>query len=120
MVLSYRLDDPYEPGDLPDVPAFIRPLLELESEAPGSWYINAVAVAPEAEGRGYGRQLMDIAERLGHDHGVSELSLIVAEDNTRARGLYERVGYADRSRRRAVPAPGLPDHGHWILMAKAL
>ncbi len=120
MVLSYRLDDPYDTGNLSVVPSFIRPLIELESEAAGSWYINAVAVGPHAEGRGYGRTLMDIAERLGHDDGASELSLIVAADNTRARGLYERLGYSDRSRRRAEPAPGLPDHGDWILMVKAL
>jgi ribosomal protein S18 acetylase RimI-like enzyme len=120
MVLSYRLDDPYDVGDPSAVPSFVRPLIELESEAAGSWYINAVAVHHNAEGRGYGRSLMDIAERLGRDDGASELSLIVATDNTRARGLYERLGYVDRSRRRAEAAPGLPDHGDWILMVKAL
>jgi ribosomal protein S18 acetylase RimI-like enzyme len=120
MVLSYRLDDPYDTGDVSAVPRFVRPLIELESEAAGSWYINAVAVDQRAEGRGYGRTLMDIAGRLGINDGASELSLIVAADNTRARGLYERLGYVDRSHRRAEPAPGLPDHGDWVLMVKAL
>lgn len=120
MVLSYRLDDPYDCDDLSSVPSFVRPLIELESRAPASWYINAVAVDRRAEGQGYGRALMKIAEGLGSDHGADELSLIVAADNHRARGLYERLGYEERTRRRAVPAPGLPDHGEWVLMIKSL
>jgi len=120
MVLSYRLDDPYDFGDLSLVPSFIRPMIELESEAAGSWYVNAVAVDPKAEGHGYGRTLMTIAERLGSDDGANEISLIVSAGNDRAIGLYSRLGYLERSRRRAIPAPGMPDHGDWILMFKVL
>ncbi len=40
MVLAYRQPDPYDTGNLDDYPAPVRPLVELEAQAPGSWYIN--------------------------------------------------------------------------------
>lgn len=120
MLLGYPLDDPYDPGDLSRVPALVVPLLELEARAPGSWYVNAVAVDPSHEGRGIGRALMALAETIGRECGTSEVSLIVAEENTRATSLYERLGYAERDRRPIVPFPGFAHGGDWVLMVKAL
>ena len=76
--------------------------------------------APGFEGRGHGRALMDLAEDLGRDHGAAEVSLIVAEQNSRARGLYERLGYAVRDRRPAVRCADLEHAGDWLLMVKPL
>jgi len=120
MLLSYRLDDTSDGGDVTEVPDIVRPLIELEAAAPGSWYVNAVAVAPGFEGRGHGRALMDLAEDLGRDHGAAEVSLIVAGQNSRARGLYERLGYAVRDRRPVVRCADLEHAGDWLLMVKPL
>lgn len=120
MLLSYRLDDPYGADDMSQVPEMVRPLIELEARAPGSWYVNAVAIKPGFEGRGYGRAFMDLAEALGRDRRATEVSLIVAEENTRARGLYERLGYAVRAHRAVCAFPGFPHSGDWLLMVKPL
>ena len=42
MILSYKLPDPYLPGDLAEYPELVHPLIRLETQVPGSWYINAV------------------------------------------------------------------------------
>jgi ribosomal protein S18 acetylase RimI-like enzyme len=120
MLLSYRLDDPYDAGDLEQVPDVVRPLIELEAQAPGSWYVNAVAVAAGFEGRGHGRALMGLAEDLGREAGATEISLIVADENDRARGLYERLGYVVRDRRPVVGFPGFAHAGDWVLMVRPL
>ena len=36
MIVSYRQPDPYETGDLLECPDVVRPLRELEAQAPGS------------------------------------------------------------------------------------
>ena len=50
MLLGYRQPDPYDAGDLDELPAIVRPLVELEALAPGSWYLNGLAVFPEFAG----------------------------------------------------------------------
>jgi ribosomal protein S18 acetylase RimI-like enzyme len=98
----------------------VRPLGEHESEAPGSWYVNALAVFPEYRVRGLGSQLLAEAERIaGHVRG-STLSIIVADQNEVAKRLYLRTGYRAVARRPLVAFPGLPHRGDWVLMTKAL
>ena len=36
----------------------------MEALAPGSWYVNALAVLPEFQGRGLGARLLKLAEEL--------------------------------------------------------
>jgi len=120
MVLGYRLPDPYELPALADVPGLIVPLLELEAQVPGSWYLNAIAVADGFEGRGLGRRLLALASELARRQGATEMSLIVAEENARARGLYERTGFVAQDRRAIVPFPGFVHAGNWVLLVKPL
>lgn len=120
LLLGYRLADPYDTGDLSALPDLVRPLVELESEAPGSWYVNALALFPEYRGRGLGSQLLAEAERIaGHLRG-STLSIIVADQNEGAKRLYLRTGYRAVARRPLVAFPGLPHTGDWVLMTKAV
>ena len=51
-LVGYRLDDPYELGDLDALPELVRPLVELEALAPGSWYVNVLATFPEFRRQG--------------------------------------------------------------------
>ena len=62
MILSYRQPDPYQTGDLSQYPDLVRPLVELEARAPGSWYVNAIATFEQHRGKGAGRKLMADAE----------------------------------------------------------
>lgn len=118
MLLGYKLPDPYELPSMEDVPAVVRPLLELESLVPGSWYVNAVATDFAYRGQRIGRRLMDLAEQLPAQSSADVVSLIVAEENAPAMGLYRKLGYQIRERRQIVQYPECSHTGCWILMSK--
>jgi ribosomal protein S18 acetylase RimI-like enzyme len=118
MLLGYRQPDPYDPGDLSDLPAVVRPMVELEALAPGSWYVNALAVFPAFRGRGLGSGLLALAVRLAGESGARALSVIVAAENAPARALYERNGYRAAARRPVVAFSGFAHGGDWMLMVK--
>ena len=120
MLLGYRLPDPHDTGSLEEVPAPVRPMLELEAMAPGTWYVNAVASAPAHRGHGIGTRLMQYAETLARESGAGGLSLIVARDNDRAVRLYQTLGYRETARRPIVPIPESPHEGDWLLMTKSV
>ncbi|NIC06577.1 GNAT family N-acetyltransferase [Billgrantia bachuensis] len=118
MLLGYRIPDPYEIGPLDEIPAVVRPLVEMEALVPGSWYVNAVATDSAHRGQGVGRILMEEAERLAAEARAATLSLIVAEQNAAALQLYEKLGYQIQARRPIVQFPRCPHTGDWILMIK--
>lgn len=71
----------------------ILALIETEVRDDHFWIEN-VAVAPEAQGRGLGRQLMALAEARAREAGRKELRLLtngLMEANVR---LYRELGYA--------------------------
>lgn len=57
--------------------------------------IHDLAVVPARRGQGIGRALLDAVQRLAVQRDCCKLTLEVQEDNTRARGLYQRFGFAD-------------------------
>lgn len=118
LLLGYRLADPYETGDLDTLPALVRPLVELESIAPASWYVNALAAFPQYRNRGLGSRLLAEAERIARAERAPSLSLIVADANEGAMRLYLRSGYVEAGRRHLVPFPGLLHRGDWVLLTK--
>lgn len=120
MLLSYKLPDPYELGPLDDMPSVVHPLVELESLVPGSWYVNAVATAAVYRGRRIGHELMVFAEQLAGESRAAAVSLIVAEDNVPAMGLYRKLGYQVMERRPIIQYPGCRHTGDWVLMSKQL
>ena len=58
MLIGYPIDDPYDMGNLEETPEAFRPLVELEAQVPGSWYVNVVAVHAEHRSRGLGSRLL--------------------------------------------------------------
>lgn len=120
MLLSYGLPDPYDLGDLDDYPAVVRPLVELEAEAAGSWYINAVATYERFRGRGVASALMSACAETARQAGASGISLIVASENRKAYDLYLRLGYRQIGSRPLVTFPGGPGGGQWLLMVRSL
>lgn len=57
----------------------------------GSPYINSIAVASEARGRGVGAALLRFAEK--HFAGRGQIFLLVSSFNARAQKFYRREGY---------------------------
>ncbi|WP_414652803.1 GNAT family acetyltransferase [Hansschlegelia sp.] len=58
-------------------------------------WVYYLAVDPEHQGRGFGRAMMEAAERWLAARGVWKLQLLVRGDNAAARGFYEALGYRD-------------------------
>jgi ribosomal protein S18 acetylase RimI-like enzyme len=55
--------------------------------------INAIAVRPDAQGRGVGRRLLKSAEKAARARSSLSLSLATGERNWRARRLFEAGGF---------------------------
>ena len=83
-----------------------------------SYYVCGMAVDEEHRGKGIGTGLLDEAEQTCRKLGFQKLSLIVFEQNVKARRLYERYGYAERRRHPVVPHPLIHYTGDALLMVK--
>ena len=60
--------------------------------------IENVAVAPNAQGRGLGRELMAFAERRAAELGMAELRLYTNQLMTENLALYPALGYTETGR----------------------
>ncbi len=118
-LIGYALAEKPEPID-EDVPPMLVPLLELENEVPGTWYINVLAVYPEFRGSGYGSELLGVAENLAKDARCSGMSLITSDANVGARRLYERHGFSEHSTRPIIKEDWEHSGNTWVLMLKHL
>lgn len=75
--------------------------VEVAYRQPGLWsfnrprqvYLSNLAVREGCRRQGVARRLLRTAEKLSLDWGFQELSLHVMTDNTRARQLYQTMGY---------------------------
>jgi ribosomal protein S18 acetylase RimI-like enzyme len=117
-LIGYAL--PKQPEPIPaDLPAMVRPLQELENLAPGTWYVNVLALYPEFRGRGLGTGLLGLADRIAADLRTEGLSIIVSDGNAGARRLYERCGYRQAGTQPMVKEGGWESTGNnWVLMVK--
>lgn len=110
---------PDVPGPVPqDMPAMFVPLQELENLAPGTWYVNVLAVLPQFRGTGLGTRLLQRAEEISGALGKRGLSVVVSDANAGARRLYERVGYRQAASRPMIKNGWQNDGRDWILLTK--
>lgn len=119
-LIGYPLEDEPQPSSYEDMPAMFVPMQQLEDLAPGTWYVNVLATYPEFRGRGYGRALMAIAERMAQDCGKAALSIIVSDANAGAWRLYGGLGYRDCARRAMVKEQWEGAGENWVLFVKQL
>jgi ribosomal protein S18 acetylase RimI-like enzyme len=61
-------------------------------------FVAYTAVEPFARGRGAGRAMMNAAEDYARAHGLRYVSLMVTDDNTPARALYDNAGFVTERR----------------------
>ena len=120
MILSYRQPEPYEIGALSEYHEVIHPLIKLEAQAPGSWYVNAVASYEGHRGKGVATMLMADAEARARAAGCRLMSLIVGSENAGARRFYRALGFSDAASFPAVPLRGGEYRGLWVLMTKRI
>ena len=119
-LVGYPLDDNPDPVDYDDMPAMFVPLQQLEDMVPGTWYVNVLATYPQCRGRGYGSELLALAEAVARDCGKRGLSIIVADTNCGARKLYQRTGYLEHGQREMVKEDWQHPGVNWILLLKEL
>lgn len=96
--------------DVPDV------LAPYSLEAPGTWYICALAVFPEFRGQGIGTQFLALAHQQAAARGFAELSLLCFEQNTGAFRLYQQQGFHVIDRALVIPHPLIHHTGDILLM----
>jgi ribosomal protein S18 acetylase RimI-like enzyme len=56
-------------------------------------WVYYVAVSPESQGIGLGRQIMDAAEAWLKKRGVWKMQVLIRADNETVKHFYERLGY---------------------------
>lgn len=56
-------------------------------------WVYYLAVVPDTQGRGLGRQMMRACEDWLRDRGSPKVQFMVRDDNSAALGFYERLGY---------------------------
>lgn len=118
-LIGYEISD--DPGPIPeDMPTIVVPLQELENLAPGTWYINVLAVRPQFRRLGLGTELLSLAEETAKAGGKPGLSVIVSDANTGARRLYGRSGYSERAARLMIKERWQNEGQNWILLTKDL
>jgi ribosomal protein S18 acetylase RimI-like enzyme len=121
MLLAYRLPAPSakDLAELPEMPPLLRPLVELEYQAPGTFYVNALAVFAPYRGRGIGASLLTIAQERAAAAGCDELSVQVFAENEGAERLYRRCGYAVVDRRPIIAHDCYPYSTEVLLMMRS-
>lgn len=87
--------------------AVLPTMSALGKRAPGDWYLQSIAVDPEARGHGVGSALFADAVQRARDAGADRLCLDVEVENHGAQKLYERLGMTRES---TSPGwlPGIP------------
>jgi ribosomal protein S18 acetylase RimI-like enzyme len=66
-------------------------------------YLSTLAVAPEAQGQGAGRQLLAAAEAYAHQHGCTRVLISVLSARPELVAWYERHGYQRTGKSEAFP-----------------
>jgi ribosomal protein S18 acetylase RimI-like enzyme len=62
-------------------------------------YVENIAVHPSAQGRGFGRALMEFAEQEAARRGLGRMALVTHETMTENQAIYARLGYTEIERR---------------------
>ena len=79
-----------------------------------------IAVKPDAQGRGWGRYLLDVLKAWSLEQGAQWLWLEVRESNHRAQALYANYGFARVGLRKAYYPSGREQRENAVVMSLTL
>ena len=80
-------------------------------------YLGMLAVAPEQQGSGLGRRMMDEADRRARAHGCCALDIRIVDRRTELPPFYRKLGFVDNGTEPLVE-PKLTKPAHFIRMTK--
>jgi len=122
MMLGFPLNAPTaaDLAALNDIPALFKPLVALEYEVPGSFYINALAVLLGRRNRGLGGLLIEASAKRARQLGCSYLSVQAFSQNPGAVRLYQRHGFSVIDERPIIAHPCYPYDDRTLLMTREL
>jgi len=103
-----------------ETPPMFVPLQHLENLAPGTWYVNVLAVRPQFRGHGLGTELLRLGEEMAASLQKRGMSVIVSDANSGARRLYERCGYREVATRGMVKNGWENKGQNWVLLTRSL
>jgi ribosomal protein S18 acetylase RimI-like enzyme len=94
----FREGRPPEMYLVAEIDGVVRGYVDLHQDIPIPSHahvrqIGGLAVAPEAQGKGVGRHLIEAAVTAAKQQGATKVTLRVLGHNTGARRLYERCGF---------------------------
>jgi GNAT superfamily N-acetyltransferase len=113
MAIAFPLDDSVSDAVAPH-PVF-EPIVELQRRLAGHRFIDSLGVYREHRGKGIGRALL--ADEIDKAAG-GKISLITESHYETALSFYRSNGFAEVSRRTAVPRqPGGKEHD-WVLLTR--
>ena len=112
-VMRVNTDKVYGSGD-----PVLQPYTRLEED--NSYYISGMAVYPQYQEHGIGTHFLHLAELNAIAQKTDKISLIVFEQNHRARTLYEKTGYKVTMCEAVIPHPLIHYTGNALLMVKQL
>ncbi|GGQ33410.1 N-acetyltransferase [Shewanella litoralis] len=73
-VLAYALVHPWTPGDAPSL------AIEITTQDVNSWYLHDMAIAPNAQGLGIGKQLLTHILNQGRALDIDGIGLVAVQD----------------------------------------
>ncbi|PKA39685.1 GNAT family N-acetyltransferase [Rhizobium sullae] len=97
-----------------DRPA-LEPVIALQKQAAGNWFIGTLAVYRHLRGIGIGKRLL--VDQIEKADGRA-VSLITASDNEAALALYEKNGFSQAARAEAVPLFENSRKHEWVLLTR--
>jgi ribosomal protein S18 acetylase RimI-like enzyme len=116
MLVAFPMYLPDGPNAANEPDPVLVPYAKLEKDS--TYYIMGVAVFPEYRGKGIGTRFLELAAGKAREYGLSQLSLIVFEQNNGAKRLYERHGFYEIAREAIVPHDLIHYTGYALLMVK--
>ncbi len=114
VVIGHAVEPSFADEEAPH-PVF-EPILTLQQQAIGHWFIDSVGVYQHHRGCGIGRQLVDyeLARAAGRP-----VSLITESDNDVALGLYKSCGFEEIARQPSVPIDDNKKNHDWVLLTRS-
>jgi GNAT superfamily N-acetyltransferase len=94
----------------------LAPMIELDAEAAGTYFINILAVFPEHRHAGIARRLIALAVEEARKAEMAAVSLTTFEDDARLVAYYLGVGFTVAASRPIVPHECLLCAGNLVLM----